>query len=259
MLHMYRYIDSLRIKYHLLSVVILVKMFANVFSYNPMTSSWKEFSKTSIYTATADEFDSSVRLTRPNVTFASIRRGIVYSFLLLVVIAYILVFFRPLSVNSAKAFLIISTIYEITALAFLVLGKRKFKSQFRETFIEEKPFTCSEYKTAFLCITSGAVAFETFGGIAGLMKATEFFWLLLFINKFLQISVTFKQSEFILHTMNTSFQTRAIKEKHFKVNRIFQCIFVMNISKWIVNTIIIGQKQTHHLYRGSSMEKSTGI
>lgn len=242
MLHMYRYIDSLRIKYHLLSVVILVKMFANVFSYNPITSSWKEFSKTSIHTATADEFGSSVMHTRPNVTFAAIRSGIIYPFLFVVVIAYILVFFRPLSVNSAKAFLIISTINEVTVLAFLVLGKRKFKSQFRETFIEEKPSTCSGYKTAFLCITSGAVAFETFGGIAGLMKAREFFWLLLFINKILQISVIITQSEFILHTMNTSFQTRAIQEKHFKVNRIFQCIFVMNISKWIVNTIIMGQK-----------------
>lgn len=74
------------------------------------------------------------------------------------------------------------------------------------------------------------------------MKAREFFWLLLFINKILQISVIITQSEFILHTMNTSFQTRVIQEKHFKVNRIFQCIFVMNISKWIVNTIIMGQK-----------------
>lgn len=150
MLHMYRYIDSLRIKYHLLSVVILVKMFANVFSYNPITSSWKEFSKTSIHTATADEFGSSVMHTRPNVTFAAIRSGIVYPFLFVVVIAYILVFSRPLSVNSAKAFLIISTINEATVLAFLVLGKRKFKSQFRETFIEEKPYTYSGYKT--LCI-----------------------------------------------------------------------------------------------------------
>lgn len=168
-------------------------------------------------------------LTRPNVTFAAIRSGIVYLFLFVVVIVYILVFFRPLSVNSAKAFLIISTIYEITVLAFLVLGMRKFKSQFHETFIEEKPSTCSGYKTAFLCITSGAVAFETFGGIAGLMKAKEFFCFLLFINKILQISVIITQSEFILHTMNTSFQ-------------IFQCIFVMNISKWIVHTIIMGQK-----------------
>lgn len=165
-----------------------------------------------------------------------------YSFLFVVVIAYILVFFRPLSVNSARAFLIISTIYEITVLAFLVLGKRKFKSQFRETFIEEKPSTCSGYKKALLCITSGAVAFETFGGIDGLMKAKEFFCYLLFINKILQISVIITQSEFILHTMNTSFQTRAIQEKQLKVNRIFQCIFVMNISKWIVNTIIMGQK-----------------
>lgn len=87
------------------------------------------------------------------------------------------------------------------------------------------------------------------------MKAKEFFCFSLFINKILQISVIITQSEFILHTMNTSFQTRAIQEKHFKVNRIFQCIFVMNISKWIVNTIIMGQKQTYHLYRGSSMEK----
>lgn len=165
-----------------------------------------------------------------------------YSFLFVVVIAYILVFFRPLSVNSARAFLIISTIYEITVLAFLVLKKRKFKSQFRETFIEEKPSTCSGYKKALLCITSGAVAFETFGGIDGLMKAKEFFCYLLFINKILQISVIITQSEFILHTMNTSFQTRAIQEKQLKVNRIFQCIFVMNISKWIVNTIIMGQK-----------------
>lgn len=74
------------------------------------------------------------------------------------------------------------------------------------------------------------------------MKAKEFFCFLLFINKILQVSVIFTQSEFILHTMNTSFQTRAIQEKQLKVNRIFQCIFVMNISKWIVNTIIIGQK-----------------
>lgn len=227
---------------HLLSVVLLVKMFTYVFSYNPITSSWKEFSKTSIYTATADEFDSSVMLTRPNVTFAAIRSGIVYLFLFVVLIAYILVFFRPLSVNSAKAFLIISTIYEITILAFLVLGKRKFKSQFRETFIEEKPSTCSGYKIAFLCITFGAVAFEMFGGIAGLMKAREFFCFLLFINKILQISVMITQSEFILHAMNKSFQTRAIQEKQLKVNRIFQCIFFMNILKWIVNTIIMGQK-----------------
>lgn len=76
-LHMYRYIDSFLIEYHLLFVVILVKMFANVFSYNPITSSWKEFSKTSIYTATADEFNSSVILTRLKVTFAAIRSGIV--------------------------------------------------------------------------------------------------------------------------------------------------------------------------------------
>lgn len=74
---MYRYIDSFLIEYHLLFVVILVKMFANVFSYNPITSSWKEFSKTSIYTATADEFNSSVILTRLKVTFAAIRSGIV--------------------------------------------------------------------------------------------------------------------------------------------------------------------------------------
>lgn len=45
MLHMYRYIDSLRIKYHLLSVVILVKMCVNVFSYNPITSCGKNFQK----------------------------------------------------------------------------------------------------------------------------------------------------------------------------------------------------------------------
>lgn len=37
-LHLYTYIDSLRIEYHLLSVVILVKMFANVFSYNQITT-----------------------------------------------------------------------------------------------------------------------------------------------------------------------------------------------------------------------------
>lgn len=82
------------------------------------------------------------------------------------------------------------------------------------------------------------------------MKAKEFFCFLLFINKILQVSVIFTQSEFILHTMNTSFQTRAIQEKQLKVNRIFQCIFVMNISKWIVNTIIIGQKTDSSFIQG---------
>lgn len=98
--------DSLRIEYHLLSVVILVKMFANVFSYNQITtSSGKEFPKTSIDTATApEEFDSSVMLTRPNVTFAGVRSGIVYSLPFVVVFAYILVFFRTSTVNGESIF-----------------------------------------------------------------------------------------------------------------------------------------------------------
>lgn len=73
------------------------------------------------------------------------------------------------TVSSAEVFLIISTMFEIEGLALLYFGKWKLKSQFHECFRKEIP--TSGYQTALICISSGAVAFETFDGIAGLMRA----------------------------------------------------------------------------------------
>lgn len=127
MLYMYRYIDLLCIKYYFFFVVIVVKMFVNVFSYNLIIFLWKEFLKILIYIVIVDEFGLFVMYIRLNVIFVVIRSGIVYLFLFVVVIVYILVFFRLLLVNLVKVFLIISIINEVIVLVFLVLGKRKFK------------------------------------------------------------------------------------------------------------------------------------
>lgn len=241
-LEVFEYINSLRIEYHLLSVVIIVKMFADVFSYDRITTFLEEdFQETSIDTETATEdINSSVMLTRQTSTFAVLKSGIVYSLLISLVITYILAFFKTSTINSAKIFLIISTIFETTVLALLLFGKWKTKSHFHESFIKKMP--SSGYQTIFICITSGAVAFETFGGIVGLMKADNFFCFLLFLNKILHISVITIQSEFILHTKTISFQSRPVQDKYIRAYRIFQSIFVMNISKWFVSTIVMGKK-----------------
>lgn len=109
-LDVFEYIDSLCIKYHLLSVVIIVQMFANVFNYDLITktSEW-DFQETFNNTkATNEEIDSSFMLTR--LTFACLRIGIAYSLPMSIVITYILAFFRTPTVNSANVFLMISTI-----------------------------------------------------------------------------------------------------------------------------------------------------
>lgn len=240
-LEVFTYIDSLRVEYHLLSVVIIVKMFANVFSYDQITKFLEgNFQETFIDTETATEdTDSSVMRTRQTSTFDVIKIGIVYSLVILLVIAYILAFFKTSTITSAKIFLIISTIFDTTVLAFLLFGKCKIKSHFHESFIKKMP--SSGYQKNFKCITSGAVAFETFGGIVGLMKADNFFCFL-FLNKILHISIIIIQSEFILHTKTIAFQSRPVRNKYIRAYRIFQSIFVMNISKWFVNTIVMGNK-----------------
>lgn len=218
-------------------------MFANVFNYDLITkTSERDFQETFNNTkATNEEIDSSFMLTR--LTFACLKIGITCSLPILIVITYILAFFRTSTVNSANVFLIISTIYEITELALLLFGKWKFKSQFRECFIRETP--SFGYQTTFICITSGAIAFETFGGIAGLMTAMKtgiFSCFLLFLNKILQISVIVIQSELILYAKTTSFQSRPVQNKYFRTHHIFLTLLVMNISKWSVDTIITGQE-----------------
>lgn len=104
-LEVFTYIDSLRVEYHLLSVVIIVKMFANVFSYDQITKfSEGNFQETFIDTETATEdTDSSVMRTRQTSTFDVIKSGIVYT----------------------------------TVLALLLFGKCKIKSHFHESFIKK--------------------------------------------------------------------------------------------------------------------------
>lgn len=91
-------------------------------------------------------------------------------------------------------------------------------------------------------ITSGAVAYETFGAIAGLMKAENIFCFLLLFNKILQTSVIIIQTEFILHMKNISFRPKRVQSKYFRANRIFLCIFVINIIRWLVDSIVMGHE-----------------
>lgn len=74
---MYRYIDLLCIEYYFFFVVIFVKMFVNVFSYNLIIFLWKEFLKILIYIVIVDEFNLFVIFIRLKVIFVVIRSGIV--------------------------------------------------------------------------------------------------------------------------------------------------------------------------------------
>lgn len=129
---------------------------------------------TNIATAT-EELDSPVMLSTQTFRFSALKRWIVFLLPILMAITYILAFFRASTVNSTKVYLIISTIYETTVLALMLFGKWKIKSQFHESFIKDLLVPSSGYQTTLLCFTSGAVAFQTFGEIAGLKKANNFF------------------------------------------------------------------------------------
>lgn len=80
------------------------------------------------------------------------------------------------------------------------------------------------------------------------MKTGIFFCFLLFLNKILQISVIVIQSELILYTKTTSFQSRPVQNKYFRTHHLFLTLLVMNISKWSVDTIITGQAKWRIIY-----------
>lgn len=83
------------------------------------------------------------------------------------------------------------------------------------------------------------MSYETFGAIAGLMKAGSVLRFLLFFNKILQIAAIIIQTEVILHMKNITFRQRHVHVKYFRANRIFLCIFVMNILRWLVDSTVM--------------------
>lgn len=232
------YISPMVIEFSLLSVVLIVGMCVNTFGSEsiPMhfvDNTQEMFNPTS---TSNEELDSAEILTRRTSAHAAIICGIMLS--LPFFISFILTSFK--TDNSADLFRIISTIYEVEVLALLVFGKWKFKSQFFEKLIETTK--SSRYHVILLCITSGAVSYEAFGAIAGLMKAGNDLRFLLFFDKILQIVVIIIQTEIILHTKSITFRRRHLHVKYFTANRIFLCIFVMNILRWIVDSTVMKQK-----------------
>lgn len=74
------------------------------------------------------------------------------------------------------------------------------------------------------------------------MKAENIFCFLLLFNKILQTSVIIIQTEFILNMKNISFRPKRVQSKYFRANRIFLCIFVINIIRWLVDSIVMGHE-----------------
>lgn len=73
------------------------------------------------------------------------------------------------------------------------------------------------------------------------MRAKEFFCFLLFSNKILQTVVIITLTELIIHTKNVSFRMRHVQDNNFRANCIFLCIFVMNVIRWLVESIEMGR------------------
>lgn len=170
-------------------------------------------------------------------TFASCTSGFVLSLPFL--IAFICSFLG--TVDSAEVYRIISTIFEIEVLSLLLFSKWKFRSQFYEIFKKELP--SNSYQIVLICVTSGAVAFETFEGIAGLMRGGHFICYMLFLNKILQTVTIIIQTDMILYTKNVSLKPRHVQVKYCKVSRIFLCIFVMNIFRWVIDSLFMGHTE----------------
>lgn len=141
----------------------------------------------------------------------------------------------------SKVYRIISTIFEIEFLALLLFEKRQFQVEFNEVWKKETPSPSSGYQMTLIVITSVVVGNETFGAIAGLTNAGNLFCFLLFFNKCFKIAVTVIQTGFILQVKNISYKPRQVRVKYFRVSRIFLCIFVMNISRWVFDSIVIGK------------------
>lgn len=193
------YINPLLTEYSLLSVAIAVRMFLNIFNDNP-GSTFSDIQDASI----DSEIATSNLPQTPTInisTFVSCTIGLILSLPFL--IAFICSFLG--TVGSAEVYRIICTIFEIETLGLLLFSKLKLKSQFYEIFKNELPF--NSYQILFLCVTSGAVAFETFEGIAGLMQGGKLICFMLFLNKILQVVANVEQTDMILHTKNVFFKT----------------------------------------------------
>lgn len=223
------------IEFSLLSVVLVIGMCVNTFKCESIPRHFAEnIQGMSDATSTSnEELDSSEMLTRRTSANAAITCGVILS--LPFFISFLITYFK--TDNSVDLFRVISTIYEVEVLALLLFGKWKFKSQFDETLIETTK--SSTYRVLLVCITSGAVSYKTFGAIAGLMKAGSVLRFLLFFNKILQIAAIIIQTEVILHMKNITFRQRHVHVKYFRANRIFLCIFVMNILRWLVDSTVV--------------------
>lgn len=226
------YISPIVIEFSLLSVVLMVGMCVNTFGCESIPMHFVDNEMFDPTSTSNEELDSAEMLT----AYAAIICGIMLS--LPFFISFILTSFK--TDNSVDLFRIISTIYEVEVLALLLFGKWKFKSQFHEKLIETTK--SSRYHVIFLCITSGAVSYEAFGAIAGFMKAGNDLRCLLFFDKILQIVVIIIQTEIILHMKNITFRRRHVHVKYFTANRMFLCIFVMNILRWLVDSTVMKQK-----------------
>lgn len=210
-------------------------MFLNIFNDNP-GSTFLDIQDASI----DSEIATSNLPQTPTInisTFVSCTIGLILSLPFL--IAFICSFLG--TVGSAEVYRIICTIFEIETLGLLLFSKLKLKSQFYEIFKNELPF--NSYQILFLCVTSGAVAFETFEGIAGLMQGGKLICFILFLNKILQVVANVEQTDMILHTKNVSLKPRNVQIKFFKVSRIFLCIFVINMSRWVIDSLFMGHAE----------------
>eukprot|EP00105_Crassostrea_gigas_P041218 XP_019925366.1 PREDICTED: uncharacterized protein LOC109619544 [Crassostrea gigas] len=235
------YINPLITEYSLLSVAIAVRMFVNIFhkssSLTFLCNEPSEISTKTKHQTTTNELSKSSQLLTGRIsTIIAISSGIVLSLPFLMTLTF--AFVKP--ANIAKVFRIISIIFEVEFLALLIFGKRQFHVQYNKPMKKETPSSSSGYQVTLILITSVAVGYETFCGIAGLINAGNLFCFLLFLNKCLEIAVIMIQTGFILQIKHIFYKPRQMRVKYFRVSRIFLCIFVMNISRWMFDSIVFG-------------------
>ncbi|XP_062566063.1 uncharacterized protein LOC134228424 [Saccostrea cucullata] len=247
--HMFNpYVEPIISEYCLLSVAIAIKMFIT-FDFDPCLHTEESTRRLEDTCSCSDTENSSTTSwnmvemqRRRNSFFLSIGSGIILS--LPFAVAYFLLGFN--NHNMPDIYRIIRIPYDLMVLFLLCFGYRQFNVQFHENLRRQRAKPINHPVLTF--VTAGAIAYTTFGCIAGIMFLHQSSGRALLADKIIQAIGILFQTKLILHVQTFVFKDATVRVTFFKVHSIFLCVFVMNIIHWTLTTFGSRKpKDTMHL------------
>ncbi|XP_048746279.1 uncharacterized protein LOC125658886 [Ostrea edulis] len=233
----YKYAGPIKTEFSLLSVVVVVRMFAIFDKDSCNETEASSTRQTSSCHSAEHEYSSSTSWKKCDME----RRPI--SFSLSIVIGIILslpyTIANVLPSLDTSTYRVISLTYNSEMLLLLCIAYRQFKVQFQDNC--NRQTETITYHPVLIFVTAGAITYTTFGCIAGIMLSSQPIGRTLLVDKIIESIVILFQTILILHVQTFCLKKAYVRMTSSKVHHTFLCIFVMNTIHWTLSTFAFGQ------------------